>query len=131
MSEVELRKIKIKHNTSKLKKLKIKKYIVLIPVLILIVISSILMFTIPDLIKGDRLGTYLSSDNNYHNYENNHNVITDNQELVKVNNDNIAYILLTYIVNTVTFFSLTIFGFYYYLKSTNRIENFERYKTLS
>lgn len=133
MSEVELRKIKIKNNKNKLRKIKTKKYLIVLPLFVLVIISFVLMFTIPDIVKGDKLGVYISSESNVNQYlSRSDNIEIDKENLSKdVNNDYVAYIIFSYILNVLIFLFSVILGFHYYIKFTNEIENFERYRTLS
>lgn len=133
MSDIEKRKIKIKNNKNKLRKIKIKKYSIVFPLFVTVLVSILLMFTIPDFLKGNKLGTYVSSESSISSYElrgRDDNLI-DDAEVRETSRDYIAYIIFSYVLNTIMLLISVLLGFHYYIKFTNEIDNFERYKTLS
>lgn len=104
-----------------------KKHIILWPALISVIVSFLLLFVIPDLIRGDDLFTAFSSSQSTVSSEPlYYDLGSSNQITTEQKNDNevYAWIFLAYILNITFFFVTVISSLVFYFKISKRIDTY-------
>jgi hypothetical protein len=119
-------------NRKILRNRKIKKYIITLPLFIIVFFSFILFFIIPDIVSNNTYGSAFSniakSSSNTSN--NDEIIVTQYYDLeIKKNNDKNkeGYIFIWYLFNIIFFIFFSFLFLYYYNKHTNNIDNFINY----
>jgi hypothetical protein len=122
-------------NRKTLRNKKIKKYIITLPLFIVVFYSFFLFFIIPDIVNNNSYGSAFSNIAKSSSNTGNSNEIIVNQyydlsERENKNKDKDGYIFLWYVFNIMFFITFSFLLVYFYNKHTNKITDFINYRTL-
>ena len=100
------RKIKIKRNKKTLFRMKIKKYLILLPLFSIVMLNLFMFIKIPSLISGKDFFTIVASGD-------------------------ALSIIVSYFINFIIFVCISFSGVFLHNKYNSEIDHFERHRTLS